>query len=191
LASCSLLDQREERPKVMALMLDQFSRNFGVYSIPNVLKELLDFQNASHAWYSKGFELSIIEQEELREHVTEEKISQFLGFGHDANYSIYALWLYQDVPLEEAPVVYFNSEGEGSTVFAQNLFEFFRLLARDEEPIFGKYSEKEDGEIEHTARNREFRTWLNERYHLQMASRPNEIVRIAQLHHPKLPLIYA
>ncbi len=173
----------------MVLLLDQFRNNFGAYPVPRMLEDLLAFQNSSNEWYTGGFELDEISQGALKAHIKEERVSQFLGFGHDANYSLYALWRYQEMPLEEAPIVYLNSEGQGSTVFANNLAEFFILLAWDEEPIFGKYSTRED-DIEHTPRNQAFRRWLAERYHLQAASEPNEIVRKARLQHPQLPLRY-
>jgi len=174
----------------MALPFDQFRTNFGAYPIPSLLIELLTFQNISTEWYSDGFELDVISQEDFKHHIKEENLPQFFGIGHDANNSIYALWRYNNIPLEEAPVVYLSSEGFGSGIFANNLAEFFTLLACDEEPILGVYSEKPKKDLEHSPRNQEFRIWLAERYHLQAASKPNEIVWKARSQHPKLPLWY-
>ena len=69
-----------------------------------------------------------------------------------------------DMPLVEAPIVYFNSEGEGSGVLAYNLPEFLTLPAYDKEPIFGVYPERVDHDSEHTERNEEFRLWLEHHY---------------------------
>jgi len=171
------------------LPLEQFRTNFGPYPVPPILAALLAFENASRDWYSWGFELDLIPQEVLKYDVKEEAISQFVGFGHDGNYSIYALWRYKDIPLEEAPVVYLNSEGEGSGVFSNHLSEFLTLLVRDEEPRFGIYPEKTEEEIEHSSRNRAFREWLEQHYHIQAATHPNEVVRNARLWHPALPLL--
>jgi hypothetical protein len=94
------------------------------------------------------------------------------------------------MPLEEAPVVYLNTEGEGSGVQASNLAEFFTLLADDQGPVFGMYSELLSKEREHTKRKREFLIWLEQHYHLHATEHPNDIVRLACLRHPPVPLIY-
>ena len=172
----------------MVLTLDQFKNNFGEHPIPPMLVDLLAFQNASSQWYSLCFELDIFPLEIFADHLQDEYASQFFCFGHDGNYSIYALWLYKDMPLEEMPIVYLNSEGEGSKVLASNLTEFLMLLARDEEPIFGEYSEKTDNEIEHSSRNQAFRDWLLEHYQIQASLNPTEIVRNAQKQYPSLLL---
>lgn len=172
------------------LPLEQFQHNFGVYPVPQVLEALLAFQNASPDWYSWGFELSLITREDLMAHVMEKEISQFLGFGHDGSYSIYALWMHQDIPLEKAPVVYFNAEGEGSGVIANNLMEFFTLLACDEEPRFGIYMSKAGNKTRHSKRNQEFRDWIAQKYHLYPSAQPNELVQHARKLYPELPLLY-
>jgi len=173
----------------MVLSLERFSKNFGVYPVPQVLKDLLGFQNTEADWYSDSFELAEIGENGIKRDFGDDKevLSQFLEFGHDGNYSIYALWLYKDMPLEEAPVVYFNSEGVGNTVVANNLTEFLTLLAFDEELILGTYPDTNEYS-EHTTRNQAFRAWIRERYHLQMASQPNEVIQKAQSNHPDLEL---
>ena len=176
----------------MALTCERFRSNFGIYPVPDILKELLAFQEISSQWYSWGFELSVITSEELQDHVPTEVVAQFLGFGHDGNYSIYALWKYKEMLLDEAPVVYFNSEGQGSGVLADNLAVFLALLAYGTEPIFGVYPNqaKADERIKHTGRNQEFRLWLEQRYHLHADEHPNDMVQQARHRHPKVPLLY-
>jgi len=93
------------------------------------------------------------------------------------------------MPLEEVPVVYLNSEGEGSGVQANNLAEFFTLLATDQDPAFGRYAERSLQDREQTKRNPEFLRWLEQHYHLQEAQYPNEVVRQARLRHPAVPLL--
>jgi len=87
-------------------------------------------------------------------------------------------------------VVYLSSEAEGTTIFANTLHEFLTLLARNEEPRFGKFSEIPDTELEPAPRNQEFRAWLEQKYHLHVASQPNEVIQNARKHHPPLPLAY-
>jgi len=92
--------------------------------------------------------------------------------------------------LEDAPVVYLNSEAIGSSVLASTLREFLTLLARNEELTFGKFSEIPDAELEPAPRNQEFRVWLEQKYDLHVASQPNEVIQNARKHHPPLPLAY-
>jgi hypothetical protein len=73
----------------------------------------------------------------------------------------------------------------GDTVVADNLAAFLTLLAWDEELTLGSYSDT-DEDIIHTKRNQELRAWIRERYHLEVASHPNEIIQKAQKNHPIL-----
>lgn len=176
------------RKKLIALTLEQFRANFDPYAVPSLLEELLSFQNVSSEWYAGYFELDVVTRESLKHHLREEALAQFFGFGRGGDASLYALWKYKEMPLEEAPVVYLNSEGEGSAVQANNLAEFFTLLATDQDPAFGQYVEQASGR-EQTKRNPEFLRWLEQRFHLQEAQHPKEVVRQACLLHPELPLL--
>lgn len=171
----------------MPLSLEQFRQNFGRYPIPQLLQDLLEFQNVSNEWYSDSFELAVISKEGLKTYFgeNEELLSRWIEFAHDGNDSSYALWLYREMPLESAPVVYFNSEGEGNTVVANNLAEFFTLLACDQEMVLGEYPET-DNDNEHTEMNQAFRVWIRERYQLEAVTHPNEVVQKAKRHHPDL-----
>jgi hypothetical protein len=173
----------------MVLTLEQFGANFAPYPVPSLLEELLAFQNASAEWYAGYFELDVVKRDSLKHHIREEALPQFFGFGRERDGSLYALWRYKEIPLEEAPVVYLNSEGEGSGVQANNLAEFFTLLATDQDPAFGMYAERSSQEREQTKRNPEFLRWLEQRYHLQAAEYPNEVVRKARLRYPAVPLL--
>jgi len=171
------------------LELEQFSRNFAPYPVPSVLENLLAFDTMSPDYYSWGFELAKLPQDELRDHVVPEAISRFFCFGHDGTYSLYALWRYKDAPLDEAPVVYFNAEAEGSGVLASTLLEFLTLLALDKEPNLGKYEVGGLG-IGPSPRNQELRDWLELHYGLHAAEEPNAIVQRARSQYPALPLLY-
>jgi hypothetical protein len=129
----------------MALSFERFQQNFKGHPVPELLKELVLFQNRVNDWYSDSFELAIIPYNIFNTYVVEiDVLKQFIPFGYDGNRSDYALWLHKEEVLpENAPIIYINSEGEGSTVLANTLQEFFLILAYDEEPIFGKYSETE------------------------------------------------
>lgn len=172
------------------LTIEQFRTNFDPFPVPCLLEDLLMFEStSSREWYSRYFELSIVKREILKYHVPVKALSQFFGFGRNKDDSLYALWRYQEIPLDEAPVIYLNSEGEGSGVQASNLADFFMLLAFDQEPIFGVYSDPIGKDIKHTNRNTEFREWLEQRYHLHAAEYPNDVVLQARHRHPKVPLI--
>jgi len=173
----------------MVLTLELFRENFKPYPVPRLLEHLLAFQNTSRDHYSWGFELARLPQDELRDHVVPEAISQFFCFGHDGTYSLYALWRYKEIPLDEAPVVYFNAEAEGSGVLASTLLEFLTLLALDKEPNLGKYEAGGLG-IGPSPRNQELRDWLELHYGLHAAEEPNAIVQRARSQYPALPLLY-
>lgn len=171
----------------MTLLLEQFRQNFDPHPIPQLLQDLLAFQNRSNEWYSDHFELDVISKAGLKTYFgeNEEVLAQFLEFGHTSDGSSYALWLYKDMLLEDAPIVYFDSDGQENTVVANNLSEFFTLLSSDEEVRCDLYAQTED-DLEHTARNQEFRVWMWERYCLEVASDPNEVMLKAKQNHPDL-----
>lgn len=171
----------------MALSFERFQQNFKGHPVPEALKELLLFQNSVNDWYSGSFELDIMSYNIFNTYIVAiDILKQFLSFGHDGNGSDYALWLYKEEMLpENAPIIYVNSEGEGSTVLANTLQEFLLILAYDEEPIFGEYSETEE-QIIHTPANHEFRTWLGKMYNVNLTASPIDIVQQARLQHPAL-----
>lgn len=172
----------------MELTLERFRDNFRGYPLPKILEDLCAFDFPNREWYSGRFELAYIDDTPIYD-FQDEHLSEFFGFGHDGNYSLYALWRYQEeIDLEDAPVVYLNSEGEGSGVIACNLSEFLTLLAYDDSPIFGKFQAYNE-DFEHTPRNQEFREWIAQRYQLQPADDPNEVVRHASQQFPALPLL--
>lgn len=175
----------------MALTIEQFHANFDPYPVPRLLEDLLEFQNISQEWYSLGFELNVVKRSSLKHHILAEAIPQFFVFGHDGNQSFYALWRYKEMPADETPVIYLNSEGEGSGVLANNLAEFMTLLAYGTEPILGIYPDQAEAneEIKYALRNQEFRVWIEQRYSLYVADHPNDMVQQARQRHPKVPLL--
>jgi len=175
----------------MMLTIEQFRTNFDPYPVPRLLEELLAFQNISQEWYSLGFELNVVKRSSLKYHIVAEAIPQFFGFGQDGNQSLYALWRYKEMPLDETPVTYLNSEGEGSGVLANNLAEFMTLLAYGTEPILGVYPDRAEAneDVKYALRNQEFRKWLEQRYHLHAAEYPNDVVQQARNRHPAVPLL--
>jgi len=175
----------------LIITLDHFRTNFDPYPVPRILEDLLAFQNSSQEWYSLGFELNVVKRSSLKHHIVAEATPQFFGFGQDGNQSLYALWRYKEMPLDETPVVYLNSEGEGSGVWANNVAEFMTLLAYGTEPILGVYPDQAEAneDIKHARRNQEFREWLEQRYQLHASEHPNEVVLQARHRYPKVPLI--
>jgi hypothetical protein len=162
-------DLTERKDSIMKPTLDKLRANFDPYAVPYILEELLAFQNISLEYYAGYFELDLVTRDDLKYHIREDALPQFFGFGREGDDSLYALWRYKEMPLEEAPVVYLNSEGEGSGVQASNLAEFFTLLATDQDPAFGRYAEQSSQDREQTKRNPEFLRWLEQRYHLHEA----------------------
>jgi hypothetical protein len=119
-----------------------------------------------------------------------EVVNQFLIFGRDGAHSLYGYWLYAGQGIEEAPIVYLNSEGCDCTVLANTLREFFILLALGKSSIgatfwWDEWDEETDEECEGIF---EFRSWLKSEFGIDQPSEDEAraIVERAKKAHPDL-----
>src|SRR5206468_4338951 len=116
--------------------------HFAPRPVPALLCELVAFDTAGGGFFSGYFELT----DSTGRSPANELLGPFDGgvekfgaefdrelaiFGLDSDGSTYALWTYGDRTPEQAPVVYVNSEGDGSRVVADDLRAFLGLLLLD------------------------------------------------------------
>jgi len=64
---------------------------------------------------------------------------------------------------------------------ADMILEFLPLVARNEEPEFGKYSQIPDAELEPAPRNQEVRAWVEQKDRSHVALHPNEGTKRLQI----------
>ncbi|MBT2899637.1 hypothetical protein [Streptomyces sp. McG3] len=150
----------------------------------NLLKE---FEDGVDGFFAPGFELIAFGEDDGGYPPLSDRIRPFAqatGSG-----STYAIWLLDDrADLATLPVLLLGDEG-GVHVVARDLPELLRVLASGWSPMCGwddvdYYDEHEAGGDEEDGydpcpRNPVFRAWLRERFGLEAAEDPNEIVRAA------------
>jgi hypothetical protein len=169
---------------------------FGSHAVPALLEKLAAFEDRNKdVFYAPEFELHFTPETQERGAAFDawfggkpwrDGSSDLVHFGSGAAASPIALWMHSNRSIEEAPVVYMDSEGVGTSVMADNLREFLSLLAtnrpfygvRNGEPEFGEPSEDT---AEHNARLRE---WLRDSFGIEAASDPIALVNAARAKHP-------
>jgi hypothetical protein len=112
----------------------------------------------------------------------ESQAAQFEPFAENADGGIYALWLYDDRGVEEAPIVYLDSEGTGNGVVAEDVPELLSLVATGEEPSYWLRGQRDPNPLDVS----EFRTRLRDELGIEPAQDPVAVVRRAQSRHPDL-----
>jgi hypothetical protein len=169
--------------------IEQMRRNFppGV-TVPDELERLCKYSEESGGDLSCDFQLvewgrkpALAGSADLGE-----PANQFVIFGADSTHSLYGYWLYEGQGVEEAPIVYVNSEGCDCTVLANTLREFFVLLALGESLLgaidgWGAWDEECEGIFE-------FRSWLKGEFDINPPSEEEAraIVERGRAAHPDL-----
>ncbi|NEB36155.1 hypothetical protein [Streptomyces sp. SID14515] len=153
----------------------------------NLLKE---FEDGVEDYFAPGFELIAFGEDDGGYPQLSDRIRPFAqatGSG-----STYAIWLLDDrADLATLPVLLLGDEG-GVHVVARDLPELLRVLASGWSPMcdwdsLDYYDEREDEEQDGgdgdgyapCPENPAFRAWLRERFGLEAAEDPNELVRSA------------
>lgn len=108
--------------------------------------------------------------------------NQLVVFGMDEFQSLYAYWLYNDLPLEQAPIVYLNSESTANTILANTIEEFLALLALGKEEI--GFVEGWEEQAEPCDGSNEFRAWLRNEFNITPPGDVKAIVERARQAHP-------
>jgi len=167
-------------------MLISFQSCFKNQPVPHLLKELILFSESFSGLFSGSFELQPDRFELCKAYFQGQKegVEQVVPFGMDSAGSLFAFWLYDKaLTLENAPVVFLSSEGEGSTVLAKDFKDFLILLAanRDFVPEEGSFYCFEE---QNRANNSRYRVWLKTHLGLDAAAEPEEFLKKARETHP-------
>ena len=154
-------------------------------AVPELLRELLAFQNQARAWYSGYLEIDSWEYGHATWFGDKTAAEQFVVFGHGPDGSLYALWLYPGRTIGNAPVVFLGSEGTDCNVIADGLPQFFSLLALGADELGFEISWGEIQLAETPAqRLGEFREWLKSSFGIEQPFDPIAMVKECQMHHP-------
>ena len=166
--------------------LKKMKARFAPYEVPEMLADLCSYWDKHPEFFAGSFEVDSDEYESAKAWFRDNKegYSQVRVFGIDGIHSLYAFWLFEDKTPENAPIIYLGGEGEGTTVFANNLSEFFTILAsnKEYEPFDHDFCDEEE---ENEAENKRFRKWVKEKYNLLPAKNPMDIVKNARKTHPQ------
>ena len=175
-----VLDETE-----MIITVEEFRKNFPPdVEVPELLLSLLEFQNQVEDWYSGYFELANFEHKGLIAWFDGEvSASQFIQFGHNADGSLYCFWLYDEHSINSAPIVFLGSEGQDNAVLANNLRDFFALLAEGYDELGFPYGRLEKVETE---ANLKFREWLRNEFAILPPADAEKNIAEAQAAHPSL-----
>lgn len=164
---------------------EEFRKNFppGV-AVPEMLLQLLEFQNRIQDWYSGYFELDSFGNAGLLAWFDDSAAAaQFIQFGHNGDGSLYCFWLYEGRSLDSAPIVFLGSEGQDNAVLANNLKEFFALLAEGYDELGFPTGRLEKLETE---ANLKFREWLQNEFGILTPADAEQFIAAAQSAHPNL-----
>ncbi len=168
------------------ITVEAFKKNFPPnIKVPDLLLRLLEFQNQVEDWYSGYFELADSGHKSLFAWFADDETtaSQFIHFGHNADGSLYCFWLYNGRSIDSAPIVFLGSEGQDNAVLANNLGEFFALLAEGYDELGFPHGRLEKIETE---ANLKFREWLRKEFAITPLADAEKLIVEAQAAHPSL-----
>ena len=114
------------------MTLQEFKSNFNNQELPAEMQLLFDFQDKFGAeTYVAGFGLLQNDKSGLRYGWSDNSdfLNQLMPFAESGDGSMYCLWDNKThQPINQMPVVYFDSDGEGENVIAKNFLEFIQIL---------------------------------------------------------------
>lgn len=152
------------------------------HKLPKAIVDICDYHREHGYPISGCFELSKIGMDDLKGWFPNDPATyeQFLPFGRGASGDVYALWLHDGRPPEEAPVVMFGSEGE-LEVLASDAVQFCRLLCLgySEIGLDSPTAPPRDYEDTH-----QFRTFMIQRHGFDLPQTAEPIVASARLASP-------
>lgn len=147
-----------------------FEQQFGMYSVPDVLKTLFEFESKYGAEsYADGFYLTTINKTGLKTYSEEAHfLHSFIEFATATGAgSTYAIWVINE-DLNKCPVVVFGDEG-GVHPVAENIQDLIRLLTYDVEITVGwddAYFYKGDFSEQGSEYRAEFAQWAKTTFDL-------------------------
>jgi hypothetical protein len=168
--------------------LSELTKAFGNKKVPEILIELLTFDNtvSKDNWFSEGFEFSVDEENHLFKTYSENEdfLNSLIQFAQaDGTGSTYAFWINDaNKNLDTVPIVAFGSEG-GYHIVSENIQALFKVLSYDVEPMIdwdsiSYYKDSEDFEPSKYIDN--YRNWLEKNHQILPTGNANEIVQNAQ-----------
>ncbi len=109
---------------------------------------------------------------------------QFVIFAVDRRLSLYGYWQYEKQTLDQAPIVYLDSEATGNTVLTNTLDEFLALLALG--PKLHELGKGWPDVPESGKETQRYRAWLHDQAGLEAPRDGHAIVARARSTHPDL-----
>jgi hypothetical protein len=127
------------------------------------------------------FELAPTGQDDIKFGSSEEAAKGFAVFGSDGTHSLYAFWPYDSRLLAQAPIVFFDSEWEATTLLANTFDEFLSLLALGQVQI----GRVDDWDVSNQCdETPAFQEWLRSTLGIEPAADPKAVVAAARAAHP-------
>ena len=116
--------------------IENFERNFAPYPVPDLIKQVLTFEQEVGVAHTRAFHLADSEPYDHSEYFGDDA-SRLIDFANcEGSQDMYSLWnQHNDQNPENWPVVLFGSEG-GTCCVARNLAEFFVITLKDL-PMYG------------------------------------------------------
>jgi len=109
---------------------------------------------------------------------------QFVIVAVDRRLSLYGYWQYEKQSLDQAPIVYLDSEATGNTVLTTTLDEFLALLALG--PKLNDLGKGWPDVPESSDTTQRYRTWLHNQVGIETPRDGHAIVAHARSTHPSL-----
>ena len=154
--------------------------------IPELLRDLLQFQNLSGDCYSGHFQIDkwpFGNAAWCRGDRNAAKQIAVIGCGPDG--SLYALWLYPGRTLDSAPIVFLGSEGTDNGLLAESLHDFMALLAIGADELGFDVSWRSVKQADSPApRLSDFRIWLHRSFGIAAPEEPSALIASARAKHP-------
>jgi hypothetical protein len=172
--------------------IQKIQKNFPeATQVPDKLRKLCEFADKDSDYF--GCDFRLLEDGKriiLRGMDNDESAaSQFAIFARDSSHALYGYWLYDNRSIENAPIVYIDSEGCDNTVLANNVEEFLTLAALGK-PILGtiesRKSSDEEDESEYIDDVNKFRAWAKQEFSIDTPTleEAKQIIKSAKGNHP-------
>lgn len=150
------------------------------------LKALLAFEEEHTLSYSGYFRIQASGQDEIDGWFAEgdARRRRLFVFGANVDGSWYALWRFPDLSLSDSPVVYIDSEDNGSYVLSHSPREFIGLLCLGVDELGWSVREAGWPTQTQTVDSTKFRAWASATLGILPIENPEQYVLEARASHP-------
>jgi len=156
---------------------EKFTKIFSDYGIPEEILWLCEYQKEIKG-YASGYFLA---HPRAHDSLPDWLSGQYLGamdslimFGDGPDGSLYGFWFYNDIGIDNAPIVFADSAWDPCKVIAHNLKEFLSLLAVGYDELG-----QPDGIIEENEAIHKFQKHLKQKYNFDPSTDPEKIMKLA------------